>query len=248
MTSAAKRSMSMGSLYLRACAWSADVKKPWGKKKAEIQKDAGGPPVSQLRMNWKRAIMSLLHEPSGLSEGYPLPPSPHGLGTCWKRKFAYAASSCALITTRPLSARCISLSMVETAPSSRLNFSTSWVRKMPSGFIEPSSSLSKVASAALLISSFEGSRASRSSHTSPTTSSGVLPEAPPPVRGCTEMMVSSMLPVSFCWKEMSAFWCRPKISGRSTIGKVAMNVRYDSTSPSAGGVYLNRSSSCGQYE
>ena len=105
---------------------------------------------------------------------------------------------------------------------------------MPSGFIEPSSSLANVAAPACLTLSGLGSRATQSSATSPTTSSDVLPPPPPPERGCREMIVSSMAVDSLVWKVMSALRCSPKISGRSTSGKVEMKLRYVSMSPSGG--------------
>mmetsp|Transcript_9756 Transcript_9756/g.25221 ORF Transcript_9756/g.25221 Transcript_9756/m.25221 type:complete len:281 (-) Transcript_9756:439-1281(-) len=248
ITCARNTSWSIGSMNLRACACSAEVKKPCGKKKLEIQNVVGGPSASHLCRKATRSTKSLNHEESGLSDGYPFPFSPHGPGTCWKRKLAYMASSSALITTSPLIARPISRSMVAICPISRFILCISCARKMPSGLTEPSASLRKTRWCASLRCSLGGIWRASSSAISATISSLLLPAPPDDVRGCTAMIASKMALDSFCCDEMSAFWCSPKISGRSTSGKVEMYLRYESSGPSGGAAYRKRTSSCGQYE
>jgi len=73
---------------------------------------------------------------------------------------------------------------------------------MASGFMLPSSSLEKVSSLPSLALSGLGRLATISSAISATSSSDVLPPPPPPVRGCSEMITSSIALVSFVWHEM----------------------------------------------
>ena len=61
--------VSMGMRVFRAYICSAPVVKPWGKKKPEIQKEAGGPVRSHLSRVPRRSIKSLTQVPRGLREG-----------------------------------------------------------------------------------------------------------------------------------------------------------------------------------
>mmetsp|Transcript_53885 Transcript_53885/g.129831 ORF Transcript_53885/g.129831 Transcript_53885/m.129831 type:complete len:261 (-) Transcript_53885:861-1643(-) len=235
---------------LRECVCSAPVMKPCGKKKPLSQYDIGGPWFTHLPIMARRAYRSSTHGVNGLSDGYAA--FSHRSGTIWKRKHWCIASSSADMTTRPLMAFFSMASDDLITLTSLLKRTISCSQNTPIEFTLPLLVFAKVSGEALRLSKGSGSFSRMSSAISPTISSGVLPPALPEARGCMLMIVRIRSPVSFRFNVISAFSCRPKVSGASSSGSCSM---YDSTppsSPSAGAWYsplslnlyesLNRSS------
>mmetsp|Transcript_37243 Transcript_37243/g.84356 ORF Transcript_37243/g.84356 Transcript_37243/m.84356 type:complete len:201 (+) Transcript_37243:645-1247(+) len=194
------------------------VMKPCWKKKAGRLKQGGWPAVSQPRKNSTRATRSLIHEESGLRDGYAT--FSQILGTWFFSIAVNIASSSELITTRPCIARPRSASEALTILSSRLKRPISCSSTICSESSSPLSLSVKVVSPASARSIRRGTSSMSFFASSCTVSSGEPPPPPPPLDSVVWMpvMVESRASLSCLSKVILAFACSPKMPTESTYG------------------------------
>mmetsp|Transcript_18163 Transcript_18163/g.37144 ORF Transcript_18163/g.37144 Transcript_18163/m.37144 type:complete len:209 (-) Transcript_18163:692-1318(-) len=176
-------SSSAQPCLLRATSCFTAVRKPWPLEKPGSQYDLGRPCLSHLS-HWSYRLSMIWNQTPTVGENQA--PLSQLAGTLALNMASRALARSSDITMVPAMASCRFLRVVRTFLTETASTSISWRKEMLMGFMTPI--LASAPRTSSLLKS-AGTLDSRSTHSSVTISSRLLPPPPPP-RGCVSMMVS----------------------------------------------------------